>query len=111
MTPSGIIGMLGNLGFPAPSFFGWLLLLSEIVFGISVLIGWKLKYTVWPLVIVLLVALIMVTLPNIKQDQINVLFHLLGIAGLISLYLTGPGAFSLKGKKAEPVAKVEPVQK
>ena len=33
LNPSGIIGMLGGLGFPAAGFFGWILILSEIFFG------------------------------------------------------------------------------
>ena len=33
LNPEMIIGFLGSLGFPVPIFFGWLLLLSEIVFG------------------------------------------------------------------------------
>ena len=95
LNPAMIIGMLGNLGFPAPTFFGWLLLLSELVFGVAVLIGWKVKYTVWPLVIVLVVATVLVVLPESGQDQLSLLFHILGIAALISLSLTGPGALSV----------------
>ena len=99
MNPGMIIGMLGELGFPATSFFGWILILSEILFGISVLIGWKVKYTVWPLVIILAVATITVGLPALGSSpmaMINVIFHVLGIAALVSLYLSGPGAYAVE---------------
>ena len=97
MDPAGIIGMLGNLGFPAPALFGWLLLLSEIVFGATVLIGYKVKWTAWPLVIVLAVATITVHLPTLgtPMGPINVLFHLVGIAGLIVLACGNSGVWAV----------------
>lgn len=97
-NPKTIIGMLGGLGFPAPMFFGWLLLLSEIVFGLSVLVGFKVKYTVWPLVVVLVVATLTVYLPALGKDvmaPITVLFHMLGIAALVSVFLSGAGALAV----------------
>ena len=98
-NPAMIIGMLGQLGFPVATLLGWILLLSEIVFGAAVLTGWKTNYTVWPLVIVLAVATLTVGLPMLGKDpmaMINVSFHVLGIAALISVYLTGPGAYAVK---------------
>ena len=95
MNPSGPTAMLTGLGFPMPQVLAWILLLSELIFGVSVLIGWKLKYTVWPLVIVLVVALATVTLPNANGNYVSALFHVIGIAGLISLSLTGPGKVAL----------------
>lgn len=56
MKPSAIVGMLASIGFPAPSFFAWVLILSEIVFGIAILIKWKLEYSVWPPILILLIA-------------------------------------------------------
>lgn len=54
----GVVGMLtGNVLFSwAPAFWAWVLILSEIVFGIAILAGWRLKYTVWPPVIIMIVA-------------------------------------------------------
>lgn len=98
MNPPMIIGMLGDLGFPAPTFFGWLLLLSEIAFGLSVLVGFRVKYTVWPLVVVLLVATLTVYVPKLGTDPmapITVLFHVLGIAALVSVFLSGAGALAV----------------
>lgn len=98
MDPAGITAMLTGLGFPAPSFLAWVLLLSEIIFGASVILGWKTKYTVWPLVVVLVVATLTVALPGALENPagwINVLFHLLGIGALISVFLDGPGAWAV----------------
>ena len=100
MNPGMIIGMLEGLGFPAAGFFGWVLLLSEIVFGVAILVGWKLRYTVWPLVAILAIATFSVHLPAFFASKpmalISVFFHLLGIAALVSLYLSGPGKISVK---------------
>jgi putative oxidoreductase len=92
LNPAGPTGMLQGLGFPAPAFFAWVLLLSEIIFGLSVLLGWKVRYTVWPLVLIMVIAIFAVVLPNANGNYLNALFHLLVIAGSISLFLTGPGA-------------------
>ena len=98
MNPSKIIGMLGSLGFPAAGAFGWILIFSEVVFGAAVLVGWKVRYTVWPLVVILAVATLTVHIPSIGENPmalINILFHLLGMGALISVYLSGPGALAI----------------
>jgi putative oxidoreductase len=92
--PGMIIGMLGNLGFPAVAFLGWLLILSEIVFGALILIGYKVKYTAWPLAIILAVAWLTVTVPTDGIGSPNSFFHLIGISGLITIALTGPGKWA-----------------
>jgi len=90
--------MLTGLGFSTPSLLGWVLLLSEIIFGASLIVGWKTRYTVWPLVIVLSLATITVALPGVLENPmgwINVLFHLVGIGALISIFLDGPGTWAI----------------
>jgi uncharacterized membrane protein YphA (DoxX/SURF4 family) len=56
MKPSAVVSMLSGIGFPAASFFAWVLILSEIVFGIAILANWKMEYSVWPPIIIMLVA-------------------------------------------------------
>ena len=99
-NPGMIIGMLDGMGVPLATLMGWVLLLSEIVFGGSVLAGYKLKVTVWPLVVIMTVALFAVHVPawmsGAPMALISVLFHLLGIAGLVSLYYNGAGSLAVK---------------
>ena len=101
MKPSMIAGMLGGMGFPIPAFFGWLVLLSEIIFGIAIVVGYKTQWTTWPLVIILAVATLLVGLPAMDMTNpmtiINVLWHVVGIAGLLSITWTGPGKYRVKG--------------
>lgn len=99
-NPAMIIGMLRELGFPAAALFGWILLLSEIVFGTAVLAGYKVRTTVWPLAIIMVVAGVTVAVPQIGSNPMAVpitLFHLVALAGLVSLYFTGAGAHAVKG--------------
>ncbi|MEK6873626.1 MAG: DoxX family protein [Nanoarchaeota archaeon] len=98
MNPGGPIGMLTNLGFPIPSIMAWVLIISEIVFGLTLILGYKVKYTVWPLVIILAVATIFVVIPNTSGSYVNLIFHLQAIAGLITIYLIGPGALAIDKK-------------
>ncbi len=95
MNPSGPTGMLTNLGFPIPQVFAWILLLSEIIFGLAVLVGYKVKYSVWPLVLIFLVVIGMVVLPAEQFNVVTLFFHIIVIAGLISLSLTGPGKLAI----------------
>ncbi|MBS3066567.1 DoxX family protein [Candidatus Pacearchaeota archaeon] len=95
MNPAGITGLLTGIGFPIPVLFAWIVILGEIIFGVTIIIGWKVKYTAWPLAIILAVAVITVAIPNMNGNPINLLFHLQAIAGLISLTLTGSGMWSI----------------
>ena len=99
MGPEGITGMLTGLGFPAPAFFAWILIISEIAFGLSLIVGWKTRFAVWPLFIVLTVATLLVAIPGIDitnpGSAMGTLWHLLGLAGLLTIYLSGPGSLSV----------------
>lgn len=65
------VSMLSGLGFPAPTFFAWILILSEIIFGVAILANYKLKYTVWPPIIILVVAAFTVWLTNVAQILVH----------------------------------------
>lgn len=96
MNPAMPAGMLEGMGFPAPIIFAWILLLSELIFGLALVVGFKVRYAVWPLAVILLVATIMVHIPSTDPMKwINVLFHVVGIAGLVSLFNSGAGEWAL----------------
>ncbi len=97
MNPEMIIGMLGNLGFPSAALFGWILILAEIVFGLALVVGYKVKYAVWPLIIILVVAILTVHIKDVENPMmiIDVLFRLGAIAGLNLLRYTGNGCCAI----------------
>ena len=80
-------------------FLAWILLFSELVFGFSVLIGWKVKYTTWPLLVILAGAVIVALIPNFSfgVGSITVIgFHFLAILVLVNLMANGPGEWAVQ---------------
>lgn len=83
---SNVAGMLSGIALFAwaPAFWAWVLILSEIVFGILILAKWKLKYTVIPPMIILAIAILFVTINWSDLGGTgwpNVLFHLIAFTG------------------------------
>ncbi len=91
MNPSMVTGMLSNLGFPGATFWTWLLILAELLCGVAVLVGFKVKWAVIPLGVVLFVAIV----TNPTGGLTNPLKDSVLFISLISLYLSGPGAWAL----------------
>ena len=94
-NPAAPTSMLAGLGFPAPAFFAWLLIAAEVLGGLALLAGWQVRWAVLPLAVVMLVAIFTVVIPNMNGNPVNLLFHILALAGLTSVYATGPGAWAL----------------
>ncbi len=93
LNPSAVVGMLESMGFPGPAFWTWVLILAELLCGAAVLTGFKIKWTALPLAIVMLVAIAV----NFDNAMI-VLNNLVILSGLVSLWLSGPGAWALDKK-------------
>ena len=74
MKPATVITMLSGMPFfgLAPAFWGWVLIISEILFGILILAKYKLKYTTIPAMIILVVA----TFTAHWANWSNMLIHL-----------------------------------
>jgi putative oxidoreductase len=101
-------GMLANLGIPAPGPMAWLVGILEFFGGIALILGILVRPTAALLIIDMLVAMFKVHLPNgfnfmhitgmtdagptfgMPGYEVNLLY----IAGLLSLLLSGGGAFS-----------------
>jgi len=91
MNMEDTVKMVSNVGFPAAAFFAWLLLLTEIVFGVMLLIGWKVQYTTIPLIVVIVIAILTVT----RNDPMQLLKDLSILASLVGLMLMGPGKWTI----------------
>jgi len=93
-----IIADLQQLGFPASIFFGWLVLIVGAICTVALFFGWKVKYVVWPLIVILFVALVLIYIPGYAftpESGMGLFFHVLAITTLISIYLTGPGFWAV----------------
>lgn len=69
MGPDAVVGMMSGIGLFswAPAFWAWVLILSEILFGIAILAKWKLKWTTIPPAIIMIVAGLTVYTSNISS--------------------------------------------
>ncbi len=107
--PAGFEKLLTQLGIPFPHISSWLVPLTEFFGGLAILLGLFVQVTAIPLIAIMLVAMLNVHLKygfssvkTIGLAPSGPLFgppgyeiDLLYIAGLISIILTGPGAFSI----------------
>jgi putative oxidoreductase len=89
---AGFIGMIGNLGFPAPVLFAWLAAFAEVGAASLILLGLLMRpaaaYVFIHFVIVVLVAHAGDTL---AERELPILFGTIAL----TLALTGPGRYSL----------------
>jgi putative oxidoreductase len=87
-------GMVGNLGFPMPMFFAWIVALTETLGGLALILGIFVRPAGVLLSIVMLVALGMVKKFALPAADVDL--ALLGIS--IALAIAGPGHLSLAHK-------------
>lgn len=83
LGPDAVVGMLSGIALFswAPAFWAWVLMLSEVVFGLAILANYKLKYAVIPPVIIMLVAGLVVNIGNAS----SLLLHLVAASGYLML--------------------------
>jgi putative oxidoreductase len=89
--------LLEGIGFPLPAIFARVLLLSEIIFGLSVLAGYRVNITVWPLIIIPALGAAIIYLPEVVNGlpSLDLFFHFIIVAALLTVYLGGAGRYSL----------------
>ena len=102
-NPSVIIGMVHGLGFPTPFdiYVGLLVMLFELAFGFTVLVGFNVKLSVIPLMVITVVAAVGVHVPRMNGGAMIVVIifmHLVTIAALIHIALNGSGPYSVEEK-------------
>ena len=84
MSPDFVVNMITNLGFPAPVFFAWLLIIAEVVCGLMLVANFKAKLATYPLMAILVVAIIMVKL---KMGISQALVDLVIFSSLLAINL------------------------
>lgn len=88
--PSAITSMISSIVLFAwaPLFWAWILILSEIIFGVLILAKWKLNYTTIPPIIILAVATLFLLIKWTSLTSTSwssVLLHLVAITGYWTL--------------------------
>jgi putative oxidoreductase len=92
--PSGVISGAANLGFPAPTFFGWMAAISEFFGGLLLAIGLATRPAAF------LIACTMFTagfLQHASDEYRRKELAFLYLAVAIMFMLTGAGRFSVDG--------------
>ncbi|MDP2628445.1 MAG: DoxX family protein [Nanoarchaeota archaeon] len=96
MNPSGVEAMLSGMSFFAwaPGFWAWVLLLSELIFGLALVVGYKVKYSAWPLVVIMVVAWIrIISSGNVLSS--TAFLHLITAVILVMIAYMGTGKLAI----------------
>ena len=92
----GVANMMEGLGVPAPALAAVALILTEVVGGAALILGLFTRLSAIPLAFSMLVATVLVHLPNgFFSSSGGVEFTLLLTIACVALALTGPGKASL----------------
>lgn len=89
-------GFLGELGVPAPGASAWLVALTELLGGVFLLLGVLTRLSAIALAITMLVAVVLVHLPNgFASSNGGYEYAMVLMLACISLVLSGPGRLSV----------------
>lgn len=90
--PRPFIGMVENLGFPAPTVFAWLAGIAEFGGGMLIAIGLATRFGAILIILVMAAALLTAHASDpYGQMELAVLF----LAAGVTLFFTGPGRISM----------------
>lgn len=94
--PGGTAGFFTSLGIPLATFFAIIVSILEFFGGIALLVGLMTRWTSLLLAVNMLVALLLVHLPNgFSVSKGGVEFVLVLLGGVLTLALLGAGKYSL----------------
>ncbi len=94
-------GMMKGVGFPAPSFFLVCAILIEIIGGILLVVGYKVRWASLALIVFLVPATLIFHAANLsdpsqgQQQMIEVLKNLAILGALVKFVADGAGAYAL----------------
>jgi uncharacterized membrane protein YphA (DoxX/SURF4 family) len=94
------VGRFIKIGLPAPEFLGYLVPCFEIICGILILIGLFTRSAAFPLVVIMLVAIVSTKIPILLENGFWIMAHEARtdwamLLGSIFLLVTGPGEYSI----------------
>ena len=101
MNPASMVGYLTSLKVPAPDFWAWPAILSELGIGIVLILGFATRYAALYTLVYLIIATALAhrywEYPQAQQaNQYNhFLKNIAMMGGALFLYVTGPGRFSV----------------
>jgi putative oxidoreductase len=91
----GVTGFFGQIGIPAPALAATIVSFLELAGGAALIVGLFTRWVAIPLALDMLVATLLVHLPNGFFGPMGIELTLLLLGGLVALALAGSGAFAL----------------
>jgi putative oxidoreductase len=91
----GVTGFFGQVGIPAPALAATVVSFLELAGGAALIVGLFTRWLAIPLALDMLVATLLVHLPNGFFVPMGIELTLVLLGGLVALALAGPGAFAV----------------
>ena len=100
-NPNGFIGFVGSLGFPVPMFFGWLVILLELVGGLLLILGLGVRWASLLLAVEMVFTTLLVKsriglIAPSDQPDVCAEIHLMLLAAMLALVILGAGELALE---------------
>ena len=105
MAPAASAGYFAKLGFPMTDVLVWVVIAVEIGAAILLIVGWKTRYAAWALALFTLIATFAAhrfwefDAAQYANQMNHFLKNLAIVGGLAILAATGPGPFSVDGRR------------
>jgi len=104
-APAASAGYFAKLGFPMTDVLVWVVIAVEIGAAILLIVGWKTRYAAWALALFTLIATFAAhrfwefDAAQAANQMNHFLKNLAIVGGLAILAATGPGPFSVDGRR------------
>jgi len=105
MAPAASAGYFAKLGFPMTDVLVWVVIAVEIGAALLLILGWKTRYAAWALALFTLIATFAAhrfwefDAAQYANQMNHFLKNLAIVGGMLILAATGPGPFSVDGRR------------
>lgn len=100
-APGGFAGYMGAIGLPAPMLITWIIIAIKVLGGLALVVGYKTRYAAYAIAAFAIGSALLGHTNWADANELNNFFKNFAIAGgMLALSVSGPGAFSVEGRRA-----------